>query len=284
MKSAGLVLLVITALWASSGRQNAPSSSDKQTVPPVPGAVLGYINSVLPESPKERAARHKEIAKKRQQPVIVLVHRGAWKLAPENTLEAYAAALDNGADGLEIDIHRSKDGVIYMMHDENLDRTTECSGKGGDKTYYEILQCKVKGAPNDSCRVPTFAAVLQLAKERRALLHIDVKDKGLEEDARRMIAEADVADHIVFVNGHENCGLIIKDLPVQFLKHKGCFESSPDNVNMSALDNVLKNEGTLIQTEDPRWTLKGLGRKKKEVPLSPSLRAWWTKDGIVSSR
>jgi hypothetical protein len=250
----------------------------------MPGAVLGYINSTLPESPKEKEARHKEIAKKREQPVIVLVHRGAWKLAPENTLEAYAAAMDNGADGIEIDIRRSKDGVIYIMHDETLDRTTECSGKGRERTYYEILQCRIKNAPNENCRVPTLAAVLQFAKERRALLHIDVKDKGLEEDVRKMLIEADVLDHIVFVNGHENCGLIVKDLPVKFLKHKGCFDSDPEKIDKIALDNLMKNEGTLIQTEDPRWALKAFGRKKKVVPLSPSLRAWWTPNGIINNQ
>lgn len=274
-----LIALAAVTLLPSLALAEDTSVRTQSSLPE--GAVLGYINHIPPESARQRAARHRAIARKRQQPVVVLVHRGAWKLAPENTLEAYAAALDNGADGLEVDIHLSKDGVVYMMHDEDLSRTTECSGKGGDMTYYEILQCKVKGGPNDECRVPTFAAVLQLARERRALLHIDVKDSGMGPTVQKMLAEADMADHVVFVNGVSDAGEIIKGLPVSFLKHKGGFTSDPNDPDMKAIEGILKNEGTMIQTEDPRWTLKGLGREKKVVPLSPALRAYWTIEGVL---
>lgn len=273
------VSVILTASWVVLAAETPPKP--KQNLPE--GAILGYINSMPRESPREKRARKKEVAAKRNQPVVVLVHRGAWKLAPENTLEAYAAALDNGADGMEIDIHLSKDGVIYMMHDEDLSRTTNCSGKkGGDMTYYEILQCSVKGAPDKNCRVPTLASVLELARQRRALLHIDVKDKGMGPAVSKLLLEADVADHIVFVNGVNEAGEIIKGVPVPpFLKHKGSFDTSGDNPNMAAIEGILKSEGTMIQCEDPRWTLKGLGRTKTEVPLSPSLRAYWTKDGVL---
>jgi hypothetical protein len=56
-------------------------------------ALRGHITSIASESSVDRLARHKKIAQRRSGP-IVIVHRGAWALAPENTLEAYAAAMD----------------------------------------------------------------------------------------------------------------------------------------------------------------------------------------------
>lgn len=66
----------------------------------------GYILSPHPEAASARAARHQQIADRRQGPIMI-VDRGASAFAPENTLEAYAAAMDYGADGCEIDIRRT---------------------------------------------------------------------------------------------------------------------------------------------------------------------------------
>jgi len=55
-------------------------------------------------------------------------HRGASAQAPENTLAAFSAALESGADGLELDIHLTRDGVPVVIHDETLDRTTDGLG------------------------------------------------------------------------------------------------------------------------------------------------------------
>src|SRR5689334_11226035 len=60
------------------------------------------------ESPAERSIRHELIAKRRVGPMII-VHRGASSIAPENTLEAYAAAMDFGADGCEVDLRLTRD-------------------------------------------------------------------------------------------------------------------------------------------------------------------------------
>src|SRR5262245_23129920 len=66
--------------------------------------VSGYIREVPPEPAKARETRHREVAARRAG-TAVIIHRGASDFAPENTLEACAAAMDHGADGCEIDIH-----------------------------------------------------------------------------------------------------------------------------------------------------------------------------------
>ncbi len=56
-------------------------------------------------------------------------HRGASAWAPENTLEAFREAVEAGARGLEFDVHMALDGEIVVLHDPNVDRTTDGSGR-----------------------------------------------------------------------------------------------------------------------------------------------------------
>lgn len=67
-------------------------------------------------------------ASEKQRDIAVVVHRGANKLAPENTVPSALAALEHGATWVEVDVRCSKDNVMYNLHDETLDRTT--NGKG----------------------------------------------------------------------------------------------------------------------------------------------------------
>ena len=60
----------------------------------------------------------------------VFAHRGASAYAPENTLPAFELAARQGADGIELDVHLSKDGELVVIHDETLDRTTNGHGRG----------------------------------------------------------------------------------------------------------------------------------------------------------
>src|SRR6056297_841327 len=69
---------------------------------------------------------------------FIWAHRGASAVAPENTLAAFTAALQAGADGIELDVHLTRDGVPVVMHDETVDRTTNGSGRIRDLSHAEI--------------------------------------------------------------------------------------------------------------------------------------------------
>jgi glycerophosphoryl diester phosphodiesterase len=148
----------------------------------------GYIVSLPVESSADREARHKKIAARREGP-IVIVHRGASAFAPENTLEAYAAAMDYGADGCEIDIRRTTDGLLVLLHDDGLDRMTDALGRINQYTYRELVALKFRSIykANPQTRIPTLAAVFELARQRAMLLHLDIKEPGLEEDIARLL-------------------------------------------------------------------------------------------------
>lgn len=71
---------------------------------------------------------------------LVFAHRGGSALAPENTLAAFDNGLAHGADGIELDVHLSRDGVVMVHHDPLLDRTTSLRGPIGAKTANELTQ------------------------------------------------------------------------------------------------------------------------------------------------
>ena len=59
---------------------------------------------------------------------LVVAHRGAATVAPENTMEAYRRAVEMGADAIELDVHLTADGQLAVIHDETLERTTDLTG------------------------------------------------------------------------------------------------------------------------------------------------------------
>lgn len=91
-------------------------------------------------------------------------HRGAAGHAPENTLASFKKALEQGAQGVEFDVHRTADGHLVVIHDALLDRTTNGSGLIRGKTLAEIKALDAgswKGAAFAGERVPTLAEVAQ---------------------------------------------------------------------------------------------------------------------------
>ncbi len=92
--------------------------------------------------------------------VVNVGHRGTAGLAPEHTLASYDLALENGADYIEQDLRMTSDGVLVVLHDEDLDRTTRgpaenCTGPVGEKTLEQVKTCDVGSFFNE--RYPEFA-------------------------------------------------------------------------------------------------------------------------------
>lgn len=78
---------------------------------------------------------------------LVMAHRGASALLPENSLSAFERAIADGADILETDLHFSKDDELVVIHDATLDRTVEGSGEVRDYTLAELKQFRLKQPP-----------------------------------------------------------------------------------------------------------------------------------------
>src|SRR5512140_1750062 len=95
---------------------------------------------------------------------LVFAHRGGSALAPENTIAAFDNGLRLGADGLELDVHLSRDGVVVVHHDRMLDRTTTLRGLIAERTAEELRRAGV----------PTLAEVLARYREPRVIVEMKV--------------------------------------------------------------------------------------------------------------
>ena len=71
---------------------------------------------------------------------LVFAHRGGAGLRPENTMPAFDHGLSLGADGVELDVHLSRDGVVMVHHDDALDRTTDATGPLASRTADELAR------------------------------------------------------------------------------------------------------------------------------------------------
>ncbi|AWI10614.1 glycerophosphodiester phosphodiesterase [Ereboglobus luteus] len=120
--------------------------------------------------------------------VLVVAHRGDWRYAPENSMQGIERSISLGVDVVEVDLQRTKDGVLILMHDSTLERTTSYKGKGGDKgkvsekTLAEIKKLTLKNGCGIRTphKVPTLEELL-VATKGRVLINLDKADRYFDE-------------------------------------------------------------------------------------------------------
>ncbi len=124
-------------------------------------------------------------------------HRGAAGSAPENTLASFRRAVALGVDGVELDLRRTRDGALVVIHDETLDRTTSGTGRVAERALAEIRTLDAgswMGPEFAGERVPTLEEVATALPERIALF-LEVKaiswqNPAIAEDVARVLREA----------------------------------------------------------------------------------------------
>ena len=135
----------------------------------------------------------------------IWAHRGASAYAPENTIPAFKLALEQGAQGIELDLQRSADGVLVVVHDETINRTSTGFGRVADLTIDELRRCDFSNGfiGHHNVRIPTLAEVLELVRPTNAILNVELKNAitlypGLELEAAAMVADAGMTDRVLF--------------------------------------------------------------------------------------
>lgn len=115
----------------------------------------------------------------------IWAHRGASAYAPENTIPAFKLALQMGADGLELDVHLSKDGKLMVIHDNSVDRTTNGTGRVSDLTCQELKQLDASNGFEQfaNARIPTLKEVYGLIRNTAATVNVEIKcDSEADKD------------------------------------------------------------------------------------------------------
>lgn len=112
--------------------------------------------------------------------IPVAAHRGNSKYYPENTRSAFLSAIDLKVDMVEIDLHMTKDGILVLMHDHTVDRTSDGTGLIREKTLEEMKKLDVgrwKGLEFAGEKVLTFEEFLELFKDQKDMLfNVELKD------------------------------------------------------------------------------------------------------------
>jgi glycerophosphoryl diester phosphodiesterase len=121
-----------------------------------------------------------------------VAHRGASGYAPENTIAAFDKAVEMKADYIEIDVQRSKDGELVLIHDTTVDRTTDGTGKVGDLTLDELRNLDAgswKGEQFTGEKIPTFDEILDRYHGKIGIL-IELKAPELYPGIEESVAKA----------------------------------------------------------------------------------------------
>lgn len=150
---------------------------------------------------------------------LVIGHRGAAGLAPENTMVSFQKGLECGADILELDIHRSSDGEFVVIHDSEADRTTNGTGPVETMTLAEIKKLDAGGKfhPRFSGeRIPTLREVLDWARGK-APLAVEIKgdpfpSPGVEAQLVGLLKEFGALEDTMVISFHHHAIFRIKEL------------------------------------------------------------------------
>ena len=159
--AACFILFAITGCWSGTG--DVDSAGDRSFV-----------------SLEDKLISHRE-------GVMVIAHRACWRKAPENSIAAIDACVDMQADMVEIDVRRTRDGHLVVVHDDTVDRTTNGSGSVSELDLAEVTSLNLRGglggddADLTEHRIPTLEQAL-IAARGKILINLDVKD-DVRDDA-----------------------------------------------------------------------------------------------------
>jgi glycerophosphoryl diester phosphodiesterase len=145
----------------------------------------------------------KELNDFKSKKVLVVSHRGDWRNAPENSLQAFKNCIDMGVDMIEIDLHKTKDGQLVLMHDNTINRTTDGKGKVSDYTLAELKKFHLRNGMGRVTfhQIPTLEEVLNLSKGK-ILINID---KGYDyfKDVYALLEKTGTTDQVVIKSGYD---------------------------------------------------------------------------------
>ena len=191
--------------------------------------------------------------------MINFAHRGASAIYPENTILAFKKAIEINSDGIELDVHKSKDNKLVVIHDEDIRRTYDGEGLVQNFTLEELKRFKNKSkdySENIECRIPTLEEVLKLIKDTRIILNIELKTDeihyfNIEEDVLNLINKYGIKNRVIISSFNHESLKICRSLDSE-IKLGVLYDKKIENVISYAKDlkaNAIHPDVTLVNKE-----------------------------------
>jgi glycerophosphoryl diester phosphodiesterase len=138
---------------------------------------------------------------------LIVGHRGAPTVAPENTMLSFREAWKIGVDMIEFDLQSTKDGRLVVIHDYELSRLTSREGYVGEMDYSELIELDM----GEGEHIPLLADVLDWAKGK-VKLNIEIKIPDIEHETLQLVDESGMTDSVLFSSFIQSVVERIKDI------------------------------------------------------------------------
>ena len=196
--------------------------------------------------------------------MINYAHRGASEYAPENTFSSFYLGLLQGANGIETNIQKTKDGVLVLFHDDTVDRVTDGIGKLCDYTLDELIKLKIYGNSTAGFydRIVTMREFLEKFSQYDISFALELKGADVESDTLAMVEEFGIMNKTTFTSFQFDYIKNMKELNPT--ARVGWLTQSVDSENIDALLGIGGEEMAPLACEVTRelmkeWRNAGLG-------------------------
>jgi glycerophosphoryl diester phosphodiesterase len=156
-------------------------------------------------------------------------HRGARAYEPENTIRSFKKAIEIGVDAVELDVRKTKDGQLVVIHDPDVKRTTDGKGLVSELTLKEIKTFSTEKGE----KIPSFKEVLDFLGKKVKIL-IELKETGVEEEVLALVHENALQKNVVIVSFLEDALRKVRELDKDvatgliYAKHKNPLKAALD--------------------------------------------------------
>ena len=207
--------------------------------------------------------------------MINYAHRGASEYAPENTLSSFYLGLQQGANGIETDIQKTKDGVLVLFHDDTVDRVTNGSGKLCDYTYEELKKLKITGSCTTGFydRIVTLREFLEKFSQYDIHFALELKGPGVEDETYQMVTEFGIMHKVTFTSFQFDYIKRIKELDPAARVGWLTFSTEDEDIKRFLEiggEEIAPNAGRFTAEDVEKWRKLGLG-----------VRAWGVSNVIL---
>ena len=191
---------------------------------------------------------------------LVWAHRGASGYLPENTMEAYEKAVELGADGIELDVHLSKDGKIVVIHDEKLERVSDGKGWVKDLTLEELRRFNYNRMKPQLAyaHIPTLEEVYDYIRPTGKTINVELKTgivfyPGLEEMVVRLTKDMGMEEQVLYSSfNHYSCKKLMELNPQAYVGFL-CADGGIDQVQYVASHGAAAVHPALCNLQYPGY-------------------------------